>query len=190
MKWEAHPQMPGVFLVRAPVHADARGTFVKTFVASEFARAGTDAAGHSGSPFVEQYVSTSHRGVLRGMHFQLPPADLGKLVTCLAGKILDVFTDLRKGSPTFQKTFSLELAAETGISVYLPRGVAHGFLTLSDEAVVLYNTTAEYAPSKDAGIRWDSLGFSWPVREPILSARDLGFPALSDFQSPFEWRWA
>jgi dTDP-4-dehydrorhamnose 3,5-epimerase len=122
--------------------------------------------------------------VVRGMHFQLPPHDHEKLVYVTAGSILDVVVDLRRTSGTYGQVFSVELV-EHQSSLFIPRGFAHGFLALSPNATVVYNVATGYQPTADAGIRWDSLGFAWPVAAPIMSDRDAAFPSLAEFSSPF-----
>lgn len=167
----------GPLLVERTIARDRRGTFRKLVHAEAFAAAGLR------FDFVEQYVSTSETGVLRGMHFQSPPHDHAKLVSVLSGRILDVVLDLRPG-PGFGRAASVELSGEDGRSIYIPSGFAHGFLALAP-ALVLYDVTSVHAPDHDHGVAWDSFGFDWPVTDPILSDRDRGLPAFSDFQTSF-----
>jgi dTDP-4-dehydrorhamnose 3,5-epimerase len=171
--------LPGAFVLHPQVSEDGRGHFVKTFHQPGFA-----ALGMKFDP-QEEFFSSSHRNVLRGMHFQLPPHDHDKLVYCIRGSVLDVILDLRKASPRFGEFARVELSAQNRLLVFVPRGIAHGFLALENDAVVVYKTSTVHAPSHDAGIRWDSFGCSWPVENPILSARDRSFPALAAFNSPF-----
>lgn len=159
--------------------SDHRGSFCKSYHETEFRDAGLPTG------FKEAYFSTSHRGVIRGMHFQVPPAALHKLVTCVSGEILDVLLDLRKGSPTFGQHMTLHLNAESGWSLLVPRGVAHGFLSLTEGAIVSYQVTEEYSSACDLGVRWDSFGCDWSFPDPILSSRDQAFPHFQDFPSPF-----
>lgn len=158
---------------------DHRGIFLKTFHAEMFAEAGIH------FELREEFFSVSKRGVLRGMHFQVPPAAHAKLVVCLKGKVLDVVVDLRRQEPTYGSFWAGELSEENGKVVYIPEGMAHGFLSLSEDALVHYKTSSVYNPQCDAGIRWDSFGFSWPVGAPILSQRDQSFPKLEAFVTPF-----
>lgn len=158
---------------------DDRGRFWKIFRASALAARGLR------TDFVEHYVSTSRRGVCRGLHFQTPPFDHAKLVTCLEGRIFDAFVDLRDGSPTFGRAAWLELDAARPEAVYLPAGVAHGFWTLSEVALVSYHVTSEYQPEHDHGVSWSSAGIPWPGDRPVLSARDAAFPELAAFRTPF-----
>jgi dTDP-4-dehydrorhamnose 3,5-epimerase len=173
--------VPGCFEIRPRVFADHRGRFVKVFVEEVFAARGL------ATRFAEEFYTVSARGVVRGMHLQLPPHDHDKIVYCPAGSVLDVVLDLRVGSPTFRRWDALELSAEAGNGLYIPRGVAHGFYALTDQAVMAYLVTTPHAPSHDAGIRWDSFGMIWPDPAPTLSARDAALPALEDFASPFEY---
>lgn len=135
--------------------------------------------------FKEEYFSTSIKNVLRGMHFQTPPADHVKLVTCLEGAVKDVIVDLRKSSATFGKHCAFELSAEKANMLYIPRGLAHGFLTLSERAIMLYNVTSVYSPKNDKGVLWSSCGIDWQCDAPIISARDQSHPTLAEFDSPF-----
>lgn len=137
----------------------------------------------------EEFYSVSKRGVIRGMHFQVPPADHTKIVVCMTGKILDVVLDLRPGK-YYGRSWSIPLDSAQPRTLVLPPGVAHGFLSLSDNSIVLYKTDHEYEPDHDQGIRWNSFGFQWPI-EPhfdparYLSPRDLAHPLFADFESPF-----
>lgn len=170
--------LPGVLLLNNFVNVDKRGTFVKTF------HAGVFRAHELATDFQESYYSISHRDVIRGMHLQLPPHEHDKLVYVTQGSIIDVVVDLRPTSPAYRKHVALEIS-EHHRAVYIPRGCAHGFLTLSETATVVYNVTSVYAPTADAGIRWDSIGYDWPVAMPIVSDRDALFVGLSEFQSVF-----
>lgn len=158
---------------------DARGSFQKIFRTDHLEKRGLDLR------FRESFVSFSEPGVLRGMHFQLPPADHWKLVACIAGSILDVCVDLRKG-PTYGKAHAWTLTEEAGGAVLIPPGFGHGFLAGPAKAAgVLYLTTSEHDPARDTGVRWDTIGFAWPTSTPLLSDRDRGFVSLEDFKSPF-----
>ena len=174
-------KIPGAFELRPQVHRDERGSFVKTFHhdAFELRKLATS--------YREQYYSASHQGVLRGLHFQTPPFDHVKLVSCLQGRIFDVGLDLRKGSPTYGQHFSIVLSSEHGNMLYLPKGFAHGFLTLSQQAIVTYCVTTVHSPEHDTGVNWASAGIAWPNPSPLLSARDEALPRLQDFRSPFDF---
>lgn len=169
--------LAGLKTLTRPIARDVRGTFRKIVHAGAFAELGISA------DFPEQYVSTSAAGVVRGMHFQSPPHDHAKLVSVLAGRILDVVVDLRPG-PDYGRHVAIELDATAGVSLFIPSGLAHGFLAL-EAACVLYDVGSVHAPAHDLGIAWDSFGFPWPVAAPILSDRDRLLPAFSDFTTPF-----
>ncbi|MCL2646591.1 MAG: dTDP-4-dehydrorhamnose 3,5-epimerase [Phycisphaerales bacterium] len=171
--------LPGCYEIRPQIVVDDRGTFVKTFHKEIFEKWGLAGA------FAEQFYSVSRQKVLRGLHFQLPPRDHAKLVTCISGKVLDAVVDLRKGPPTYGKYMMLELDAAKGNMIYIPSGMAHGFFTLSAAATLLYGTTTTHSPTHDSGIRWDSVGIPWPTEKPIVSPRDTTFIGLADFKSPF-----
>ncbi len=171
--------LPGVFEIIHRKFIDDRGTFLKTFNYDVFNEKNLEC------DFKEMFYSFSHRNVLRGMHFQTPPHDHAKLVHCLKGQILDVILDLRKNLPTYGKCVSASLSAENGNSIYIPRGLAHGFLSLEDDSLVHYSVTTTHSPAQDQGILWDSFGFDWGLKNPILSSRDQGFAKFRDFSSPF-----
>jgi dTDP-4-dehydrorhamnose 3,5-epimerase len=135
--------------------------------------------------FAEAYSSLSHERVLRGLHFQNPPHDYAKLVTCLVGRVFDVALDLRRGSPKYGGHATFELSGEKGNVLYIPRGLAHGFYVEEGPATMMYMVTTRHAPEADAGIAWDSAGISWPEGDPVISDRDGGFHRLEDFDSPF-----
>lgn len=172
----------GCYQIFPQVRKDVRGNFVKTFQKEVFASHGLV------TEFAEEYYSVSHKGVLRGMHFQTPPHEHFKLVYCLAGKVMDAIIDLRVGSPSYRQSATFELSAELGNMLYIAPGMAHGFCALTDEAIMQYKVTTVYAPEHDGGIRWDSAGVIWPSSAPIISDRDRGFPALDDFDSPFYFK--
>lgn len=172
-------EIPGCFEIQPEVFRDRRGTFVKVLQEEVFQRHGLV------TQFAEEYYSSSRKGVLRGLHFQLPPHDHVKLAYCVSGRVFDAIVDLRRGSPTYGRHITLELSAEKANLLYLPSGIAHGFCVLSASAVVIYRVTTVYAPDYDAGILWNSVGIPWPVERPILSERDRGFPRFEDFHSPF-----
>jgi dTDP-4-dehydrorhamnose 3,5-epimerase len=171
---------PGLALLQPRVFEDRRGAFVKTFQEEDFRAAGIQFA------LREEFYSTSAKGVLRGMHFQTPPAAHAKLVYCARGRALDVVLDMRRQSPHFGKVFSRELSADNREILFIPMGFAHGFLSLENESLMVYKTDHVHAPEQDQGLAWDSFGFKWPLAgAPIMSDRDRGFPRWSDFQSPF-----
>lgn len=171
--------IPGCYVLQARLLRDPRGSFVKTFHAPRFEELGLR------TDWREEYFSASAAGVVRGMHFQLPPADHAKMVFCLTGAVLDVVVDLRRGSPAFGKAEGFTLSAENGRGLYLPTGCAHGFVSQADSSGMYYKVTSVHAPEQDAGIAWDSIGFNWPVEAPSLSDRDRRHPPLAAFDSPF-----
>lgn len=177
---QAQPtNIPGCHLLQMDARHDARGSFAKTFHAPKFAELGLR------TDWREEYYSTSRRDVVRGLHFQTPPADHAKLVFCLVGAVLDVVVDLRRGSPAFGRAQAFTLSGENARGLYLPTGCAHGFVATSEEAGMYYKVTSVHSPHNDAGIAWDSIGFDWPVAAPILSDRDRHHPVLADYASPF-----
>lgn len=175
-----HPTpLEGVLLIEHKPIFDPRGVFLKYFEYEAWADAGLPTA------WVEMFVTKSTKNVLRGMHFQEPPADHHKIITVLDGEILDVALDIRRTSKTFGKTFSISLSVAHPVSLFLPKGLAHGFLTLASQAIVHYATTSSHCPAKDRGILWNSFGFLWPLTNPIISERDRNHPSFGNFQTPF-----
>jgi dTDP-4-dehydrorhamnose 3,5-epimerase len=173
-------KLDGMFVLRPDVFRDQRGVFVKTYQQRIFADLGIS--------FIpaEEFFSVSERDVIRGMHFQVPPADHAKVVYCLSGSILDVVVDLRKSSNTYGQCWSGDVNDANRELVFIPPGCAHGFLSRSASAVVVYLTSAAHSPNHDCGIRWNSFGFEWPCVKPIMSERDRNFPTLEEFNSPFD----
>jgi dTDP-4-dehydrorhamnose 3,5-epimerase len=169
-------EIPGVLVLEPRVFADDRGSFFESFNARAFAEAvGWEVA------FVQDNQSTSRRHVLRGLHYQEPHPQ-GKLVRALAGTIFDVAADIRPGSPTFGRWVGMELSAENRRQLWVPEGLAHGFLVLSESADVLYKTTDFYAPGCEKCLRWDdpTLAIQWPLAAPpVLSPRDAAAPLLA-----------
>jgi dTDP-4-dehydrorhamnose 3,5-epimerase len=171
-----------VKLIRPRRHGDARGFFAETFKASAFAAAGLPTRFPQ-----DNHAASAEAGTLRGLHFQAPPAAQGKLVRVAAGAIYDVVVDLRASSPTFGRFVAAELSAENFAALWAPEGFAHGYQTLTPNAVVLYKTTGEYAPALEAGLAWDdpALAIPWPLAPPVLSAKDRGWPTLAALKTPF-----
>jgi dTDP-4-dehydrorhamnose 3,5-epimerase len=174
-------KLSGCFEMQPKVFDDARGRFVKVFHEQAFAEKGLE------TNFKEEYYSVSHKNVIRGMHFQLPPMDHVKMVYCVQGEVLDVVVDLRVGSPTYGEHALFELSAAKVNSVYIPKGMAHGFCARSDQAIMVYKVSTTYSPAHDAGLLWNSVGISWPTKEAILSVRDQSFSAFDKFVSPFRY---
>jgi dTDP-4-dehydrorhamnose 3,5-epimerase len=170
-----------VVLVRPRRHRDDRGYFEETYRESAFAEAGITAR------FVQDNAARSARGVLRGLHYQLPPSAQGKLVSVSRGRIFDVAVDLRKGGPTYGRWVGRELDGESGELLWIPAGFAHGYVVLSETADVAYKVTAEYAPDLDRGVLWSdpAIGIEWPVDDPTVSAKDRAQPPLAAAENPF-----
>ena len=170
----------GCYQIFPHVRKDNRGIFVKTFHKEIFDTHGLI------TEFAEEYYSVSHKGVLRGMHFQTPPHQHVKLVYCLAGKVFDAIVDLRVGSPTYHKSCTFDLNSEQSNMLYIAPGVAHGFYSITEDVIMQYKVSSAYAPDCDNGIRWNSADIIWPDSTPIISKRDQNFPNLQDFCSPFQ----
>ncbi|TYP00065.1 dTDP-4-dehydrorhamnose 3,5-epimerase [Geothermobacter ehrlichii] len=175
-------EIPDVLLIEPQVFGDARGFFLESFNQRRW----EDMTGQS-VVFVQDNHSRSVRGVLRGLHYQLPPAEQGKLVRCVVGRIFDVAVDIRKNSPTFGRWVGRYLSADNFRQLWMPPGFAHGFLVLSERAEVLYKTTAYYAPEHDRAIRWDDpeLAIDWPLdAAPKLSEKDRLAPPIAEAELP------
>lgn len=174
--------LPGVKVVEPRVFTDDRGFFYESYTRRAFA----DATGFTGT-FVQDNHSRSVRGVLRGLHYQMPPHAQGKLVRCIRGEIFDVAVDIRTSSSTFGRWFGLILSEENKKQLWIPAGFAHGFLSLSDPADVLYKATDYYAPEHERSIRWDdsSIGIVWPDIgiPPILAGKDADAPLLENSET-------
>lgn len=165
----------GPILVTPRVFADARGHFFETYKRSEFAANGI------GETFVQTNASSSTRGVLRGMHYQIAPHAQAKLVRCVNGAVFDVAVDIRRGSAGFGRWIGRRLSADNRQMLFVPAGFAHGFLTLTDEAEVHYMVSAEYHPDSERGIMWDDpeVGIEWPAGDVLLSDKDRVYPPLA-----------
>lgn len=172
----------GCMELRLRLLSDRRGDFVKLFQTTAFAALGLDVR------VEELFVSRSHHGVVRGLHFQRPPADVAKLVCCLDGAVTDAVVDLRTDSPTYGQHCTIELTAARANAVYVPEGCAHGFLVTSDSALVAYAQTGEHSAELEGGLLWSSAGIDWGevgAGDVVLSDRDAAFPSLTEFTSPF-----
>jgi dTDP-4-dehydrorhamnose 3,5-epimerase len=172
--------IPDVKLIRPARHGDARGFFSEVWNARAFADAGLDLA------FVQDnHVRNAAAGTLRGLHLQVAPNPQGKLVRCCRGAVLDVAVDVRKGSPTFGRHVSAELSEENWTQLWVPEGFAHGYVTLTDGAEVLYKVTGPYDPASERGVRFDdpALGIDWRFSPDalILSEKDRSWPSLGEF---------
>ena len=171
-------KIKGVFIIEPKVFQDARGYFMEAWKQAEFDE-------HVGrTVFIQDNESKSSFGVLRGLHYQKGDASQAKLVRVIKGKVLDVAVDIRKSSPTFGQHVMVELSEENKRQFFIPRGFAHGFLVLSDEAIFTYKVVNPYAPQCDAGIRWNDpdLGIEWPIdpAKVLTSEKDLKQPLLKD----------
>lgn len=175
--------LPGVVIIEPKVFGDARGYFFESYSQREFDEKVAKVR------FVQDNESMSSYGVLRGLHFQRPPFTQSKLLRCVKGAVLDVAVDIRKGSPTYGQHVAVELSAENHLQLYLPKGMAHGFAVLSEEAVFQYKCDEFYHPEADGGISIldKSLGIDWqiPMDKALLSEKDKLHPCLKDFDSPF-----
>jgi dTDP-4-dehydrorhamnose 3,5-epimerase len=169
--------IPEVLQIEPRVHRDGRGHFVECFHAARYAEAGVPGGGR----FVQDNLSRSTRGVLRGLHLQVAVPQ-AKLISVAEGEVYDVAVDVRRGSPTFGRAVGGLLSSENARQLLIPEGFAHGFAVLSETAVVVYKCTAYYEPSAELTIRWDdpTLAIPWPVSSPILSERDRIAPLLSE----------
>ena len=177
----------GLLIIEPHVFHDGRGYFFESFNSSEF----REAVGKRVS-FVQDNQALSCCGVLRGLHFQLPPHSQAKLVSVAKGKVLDVAVDLRKGSPTYGKYEAVELSEDNHLQVFIPRGFAHGYLVLSETALFQYKCDNLYAPASEGGLAWDDpdIGIDWPAdrQDILLSEKDRNRGLLKDFDSPFKYR--
>ena len=171
-----HPTgLEGAYLIEPERRGDDRGFFARIFCEEEFAAQGLE------TRFIQANNSlTGRQGTLRGMHYQLPPNAEVKLVRCVRGALHDVIVDLRPDSPSFRRSFGADLTAENRLMMYVPRGFAHGFVTLTEDAEAIYLVSAAYAPAQERGLRFDdpALGIEWPLPPQELSAKDAAWPAF------------
>ncbi|MFO3704937.1 dTDP-4-dehydrorhamnose 3,5-epimerase [Xanthomonas codiaei] len=170
--------LPGCMLIEPAVFDDGRGYFFESWNAERFAKHGLPAS------FVQSNVSSSSKGVLRGLHYQWPRPQ-GKLVSVLEGEVYDVAVDIRRGSPHFGQWVAALLSAENKRQFWIPEGFAHGFAVLSESVLFSYLCTDVYVKEADAGVRWDdaAIGIDWPISDPVLSAKDAAAPFLADVPS-------
>ena len=172
----------GLFVLNPKVYGDNRGWFTETYSKTKLEELGLLA------DFVQDNHSLSgKKGTLRGLHFQTAPKAQTKLIRCTRGAVRDVVVDLRSSSPTYKKWFSIELTAENQTQLWIPKGFAHGFLTLEEMSEIQYKVDEFYAPDCDRSIRYDdpAIGIDWGIKEPILSKKDLEAPLLSDSDIDF-----
>ena len=168
-----------VYIIDNFCHFDIRGNFVKLYNHEAFREMGMDVE------LREVYYSTSQKDVIRGMHFQIPPCECDKVVHVIKGSVTDVLVDLRKKSPNYKKILEIQMNGNKPRSIFIPKGIAHGFKCLENNTVMLYQVTSGYSPEQDRGIAYDSIGYDWNISEPIISERDAGFISLEEFESPF-----
>jgi dTDP-4-dehydrorhamnose 3,5-epimerase len=168
-------ELPGVLVLEPRAFEDSRGSFMELFHVGRYAEAGIPGA------FVQDNLSRSVKGSLRGLHFQEPHGQ-GKLVQVLAGSVYDVVVDVRRGSPTFGRWTAMELTAENRLQLWVPPGFAHGFCVLSERADFFYKCTDFYSPTSERSIAWNDpdLAIPWPVSAPLLSPKDAAAPRLKD----------
>ena len=171
----------GLLILKPKVFPDKRGHFFELFSTQKLKNLGFE------EEFVQENVSHSQAGTLRGLHFQIPPFAQGKLVTVLYGKALDVVVDIRKNEPTYGKSFQIELNHQNPLLFYIPPGFAHGFAVHSEECVFYYKCTNYYHKPSEQGLAWNDPAFQiqWGVDSPVLSDKDLEYPPFADFISPF-----
>ncbi len=167
--------LPGVMIVEPRLHGDERGYFLETWNRAAYRSAGLDL------DFVQDNLSSSGRGVLRGLHYQLPNGQ-GKLVSCVLGEVFDVAVDIRQGSPTFGKWVGVTLTPENARRLYVPPDFAHGFQVVSEQALFTYKCTDVYNKAAEGSVRWDdpAIGIDWPVANPTLSDKDVIAPLLAE----------
>lgn len=173
----------GLTSITSKIFKDERGYFCELYRKSEFKKLGIE------EDFPQENISFSKKNVLRGLHYQKDPNAQGKLMICLKGSVLDVAVDIRKGSPTYGKWKSTVLTGESGRMWYVPVGYAHGVLTLSDEAILMYKCTKEYSPECERGILWNDpdLAIDWGTGNPIVIDRDASFPKLAEADNDFTY---
>ena len=181
----------GVVIIEPRIFEDARGYFFESFSQREFDEKVAPILGHTVT-FVQDNESKSSYGVMRGLHFQRPPYTQSKLVRCVKGAVLDVAVDIRKCSPTYGQYVSCELTAENHRQFFVPKGMAHGFVVLSEETVFQYKCDEFYHPEAEGAIAWDDkdLNIDWPIpaTDVVLSEKDKHHPFLKDFESPFSFK--
>jgi dTDP-4-dehydrorhamnose 3,5-epimerase len=171
----------GLLIIEPQVFTDPRGYFYESYNKEKFVAAGINIE------FVQDNQSLSQKGIVRGLHFQAPPFDQGKLVRVIQGAVLDVAVDIRKNSPTYGQNFSVELSAQNRTMFYIPPGFAHGFETLDDNTIFLYKCTDVYNKQSEGGLLWNDpeLGIKWQSSNPLISEKDKILPLFKDLVSPF-----
>lgn len=176
--------LEGVLIVTPDVYDDERGMFMETFSEERYREMlGLTPQEH----FIQDNLSVSKKGVLRGLHYQAPPMAQGKLVSVLRGRVLDVAVDIRTGSPTYGEHVAVELSGENHQQLWMPRGFAHGFIALEDDTIFTYKCTNAYSREHERGIVWNdpALGIDWGVATPIVSEKDKQHPLFADIPKEF-----
>lgn len=176
-------KLEGLLLIEGKFLPDERGSFQEAWRDDDFRAAGIPR-------FVQDNLSRSKRGVVRGLHYQKNPSAIGKLIRCMRGKIFDAAVDIRKGSPTFGKWASVELDGDSNRMLWVPAGFAHGFQAVSDTADVLYKVTGYWSQPDDRGVQWNDpdIGVPWPLADARHSPKDAGWPPLARADNNFSWR--
>ncbi len=176
-------EIPDVLFIEPESFQDARGFFMETYHQKDFEKAGMT------QNFVQDNHSRSKKGVVRGLHYQNEPMAQGKLVRCVRGTVFDVAVDLRKESPTYTHWLSVTLSEINRFMLWIPRGFAHGYMTLQDDAEVIYKVDNFYSPQHERGIIWNDpdLGIKWPVQDPIVSEKDNRYPKLKEADYNFRY---
>jgi dTDP-4-dehydrorhamnose 3,5-epimerase len=175
-------ELKGVYIIEPEAFGDNRGWFMETYSKLKFEKLGINIE------FVQDNHSySSQKGILRGLHFQNSPKAQTKLICCTRGSILDVAVDIRKGSPNYLKWVSVELSADNHRQLFIPKGFAHGFLTLTDDVEIQYKVDEFYAPEQDRGIRFNDpdIGVNWGIETPVMSQKDMSSPLLKDSDCNF-----
>jgi dTDP-4-dehydrorhamnose 3,5-epimerase len=176
--------IPGLLIVKTGVFHDDRGFFSESYSRPMWAEAGFT------ETFVQDNLSRSRKGTLRGMHYQIEPDGMGKLVRCVQGSVYDVAVDLRKGSPTYGKWHGLELSGDNHLSFWVPAGFAHGFVALEDNTLVHYKCTTYHAPARERALNYacPKVGIHWPMTPTVITQKDADAPELDQVDTNFVWQ--
>lgn len=173
--------IPGCYEIQPRIMVDERGSFVKVYNENIFLEFNLTTS------FAEEFYTISKKNTIRGLHFQSPPHEHVKMVYCTRGEVFDVVLDLRIGSQTYGKTAVFNISAARGNFLYIPKGLAHGFCALSDDATLVYKVGTVHSPAHDTGVHPMSVGIEWPTKAPIISSRDEGLIPFSAFVSQFSY---
>ena len=174
-------KLEGLLIIKPRVFEDERGFFFESYNQEKLKALGFN------ETFVQDNLSKSQKGVLRGLHFQKPPYAQGKLIQVIKGAVLDVVVDIRKNSETFGQHFSIEINERNKDQLFVPEGFAHGFLTLEDETIFSYKCTNNYHQASEGALMWNDpdLNIDWPIEAPMVSEKDQIAESFNDFESPF-----